>query len=65
MFLNLLLLTTLRNMVDSVSAVNLKPGCISAALGRYFWCVCVCVCVCMYLDICMYVCLCVYMYKGT
>ena len=63
MFLNLLLLTTLRNMVDSVSAVNLKPGCISAALGRYFWCVCVCVC--MYLDICMYVCLCVYMYKGT
>ena len=51
MFLNLLLLTTLRNMMDSVSAVNLKPGCISAALGRYFSCV--------------YVCLCVYMYKGT
>ena len=59
MFLNLLLLTTLRNMMDSVSAVNLKPGCISAALGRYFSCVYVC------LDICMYVCLCVYMYKGT
>ena len=56
MFLNLLLLTTLRNMVDSVSAVNLKPGCISAALGRYFWCVCVCVCVCVYVSRHMHVC---------
>lgn len=48
MFSNLLFVTILRTTVDSLSVVDLSPGCTWHVLGRFFNSVCVCARVCVH-----------------